>query len=205
MGSIHLKAIKSKSSTDTKTPKSKKKKVAAEKSNSCICLLLQLFVALWVFLRVEFSFTHSSKSLNSIHLLSSQSCAACCDRNCLLSTRKFVWVFLDPGLVSPGPKQIQPGAGCLLWFVQQWVHKMYPSIPSQCTFPVPVSCWISKCYRDSSRDTAAAQVVNVPTSRTWLQLVQGLFSSYCLFLFPLTRWASSQNIRLKLRPQEEWK
>lgn len=80
-----------------------------------------------------------------------------------------------------------------------------PASQSQCTFPVPVSCWISKCYRDSSRDTAAAQIARVPTKCTWLQLVQGLFLSYCLFVVPLTRWASSQIIRLKLRPQEEWK
>lgn len=46
----------------------------------------------------------------------SLSCAACCDRICLLSTRKFVWVLLGPGLVTPGPKQIQPAAGFLLHF-----------------------------------------------------------------------------------------
>lgn len=95
---------------------------------------------------------------------SSKSCVACCDRNCLLSTRKFVWVFLGSGLVSPGPKQIQPAAGFLLWFVRR--VRCIPTSPSQCTFPVPVSCWISKCYRDSSRDTTAAQVVSVTTSCT---------------------------------------
>lgn len=47
----------------------------------------------------------------------------------LSSARKFVWVLLGPGLVSPGPKQIQPAAGFLRWFVQQQVNKMCPSIP----------------------------------------------------------------------------
>lgn len=57
---------------------------------------------------------------------------------CLLSTRKFVWVLLGPGLVTPGPKQIQPAAGflLLLFFFQDRGNKTYPSIPK----PMRISC-----------------------------------------------------------------
>lgn len=131
--------------------------------------------------------------------LSSQSCAACCDRYCLLSTRKFVWVLLGPGLVSPRPKQIQPSAAFHSGLFNSECVQCFPASLSQCTFPVPVSCWISKCYRDSSRHSGATQMVSVSMTCTWLQLVQDFcllflpfvmsFLSLLSVLLPLSRWA----------------
>lgn len=116
----------------------------------------------------------------------------------LLSTRKFVWVLLGPGLGSPGPKQIQPAAALYSGLFSGECVRCIPASLSQRTFPVPVSCRISKCHRDSLGDAAAASVAGVLRSSRWLQLAQGFSSSYCLFLLPSSRWATSQNMN------EEW-
>lgn len=164
---------------------------------------LQLFVAL----RVNFSFIFPHillKHLNSIHSLCTQSRAACCDRNRLLSTRKFVWVLLGPEIGQPRAKT-NPTSCWISALVCAAVRavRCIPASPSQCTFPVPVSRWISKCNRDSSRGTAAAQVVNVPTSCRWLQLMQGLFSPYCLFLLPLMSIIAEYEAEIEAT--EEWR
>lgn len=116
---------------------------------------------------------------NSARSLSSQHCGDCCDRYCLLSTRKFVWVLLGPGLVSPRPKQIQPAAAFHSGLFNSECVQCIPTSLSQCC---PCFLLNIKDYRDSSRDSAATLMVSVPMAGTWLQLVQVsfLFS----FLFP---------------------
>lgn len=139
---------------------------------------------------MHFTFLPFWNVKNILQSLADLSCAACCDRICLLSTRKFVWVLLGPGLVTPGPKQIQPAAGFLFLFFffflsfsrgSEYDVSQHPKANAHFLSLFPVE---SQSACDHQETPLLRFFVffcfDVPTSCTWLQLVHGLFLSYYL-------------------------